>query len=189
MTKASLLSLSLALALAACQGDPSPAPVAQVAPKPKVPLQPKRGQSPEELTTGMVEAVTVGKTSLPLAIKFDLPQRPTVGQPLEVVVAVMPQAAASSATVQPSGGDGLQVAANVGAIDIQSLDPSQVYRLNIPVTPTAEGVHLLVLKVSVKQDDSVEVGSFAIPIIVATAGEGAGVAASAVPTSAAPSKH
>jgi hypothetical protein len=48
-----------------------------------------------------------------------------------------------------------------------------VYRLSIPLTPTADGVHLLGLSVSLKDDDSSEARSFSVPIIVAPGG-GAG---------------
>jgi len=118
----------------------------------------------------MVEAVTTGKSAAPVAVKFDLPQRPSVGKRFDIVIAVLPQIAASSAMVQVVGSEGLQLAPNFAPIEIPSLDPTQVYRLNIPVTPTADGVHLLGLSVSLKQDDSAEARSFSVPIIVAPGG-------------------
>lgn len=159
-----------ALLLAACHGESNQAPAVSVAPVARAPAAVKRGPTPEELTVGMVEAVSVGKSTAPVAVKFDLPQRPSVGKRFEVVIAVLPQSAASSATVQVVGSDGLQLAPNTAAIEIPSLDPTQVYRLSIPVTPTLEGVHLLGLSVSLKQDDFAETRSFSVPIIVAPGG-------------------
>jgi hypothetical protein len=169
MTTGRTLALVAAVLLAACHGEPKQAPAAAPAPAAVAPVV-KRGPTPEELTAGMVEAVTVGKSTAPVAVKFDLPQRPSVGKRFEIVIAVLPQIAASSAVVQVTGSDGLQLAPNVAPIELPALDPTQVYRLSIPVTPTADGVHLLGLSVSLKQDDFAESRSFSVPIIVAPGG-------------------
>ena len=163
------MALVAAVLLAACHGESKQAPAATPAPAAVAPVV-KRGPTPDELTAGMVEAVTIGKSTAPVAVKFDLPERPSVGKRFEIVIAVLPQIAAGSAMVQVSGSDGLQLAPNLAPIEIPSLDPGQVYRLSIPVTPTADGVHLLGLSVSLKEDDSAESRSFSVPIIVASAG-------------------
>jgi hypothetical protein len=165
----SKLTFVAVVLLAACHGEPKQAPAVTLAPAAVAPVA-KRGQSPEELTAGMVEAVTIGKSTAPVAVKFDLPKRPSVGTRFEIVIAVLPQIAANSAMVQVSGSEGLQLAPNFAPIEIPSLDPTQVYRLSIPVTPTADGVHLLSLSVSLKQDDLAESRSFSVPIIVAPGG-------------------
>jgi hypothetical protein len=170
MTTGAKLALVTAMLLAACHGEPNQAPAVAPAPAASAATVVKRGPTPEELTAGMVEAVTVGKSTAPIAIKFDLPQRPSVGKRFDVVIAVLPQISASSAIVQVSSSDGLQLAANLAPIEIPSLDPTQVYRLNIPVTPTADGVQLLGLSVSLKEDDTAESRAFSVPIIVAPAG-------------------
>ena len=66
---------------------------------------------PKESTAGMVEAAAQGKSQAPVALKFDLLQRPAVGQQLEVAVALLPQVDAGSGTIDVSGSDGLQLAA------------------------------------------------------------------------------
>ena len=158
-----------AVLLAGCNGESKQAPAVTTAPAAAAPVV-KRGPTPEELTAGMVEAVTIGKSTAPVAVKFDLPQRPSVGKRFEIVIAVLPQIAASSAMVQVSSSEGLQLAPNTTPIEIPSLDPAQVYRLNIPLTPTADGVHLLGLSVSLKEDDVTESRSFSVPIIVGPGG-------------------
>ncbi|HWS66418.1 MAG TPA: hypothetical protein VN325_26945 [Steroidobacteraceae bacterium] len=169
MTTGSKLKFVAVVLLAACHREPNQAPAVSVAPAAVAPVV-KRGPTPEELTAGMVEAVTVGKSTAPVAVKFELPKRPSVGTRFEIVIAVLPQIAANSAMVQVVGSEGLQLAPNFAPIEIPSLDPTQVYRLSIPVTPTADGVHLLGLSVSLKQDDSAEARSFSVPIIVAPGG-------------------
>ena len=97
-----------------------------------------------------------------------------MGQPLEIVIAIMPQIA-GSITLQVTGSDGLQLAPGVGALQIPSVEPTQAYRVTIATTPTADGVQLLGLNVSVTHDDTTETRSFAVPIIVAASGEAAAI--------------
>jgi len=132
----------------------------------------KRGPTPEELTAGMVEAVTMGKSTVPVAVKFDLPQRPTAGQPVEVTIAVMPQIEADPATVAITGSDSLVLEPGSGPIEIPAVEPTQVYRHTVKLTPTAEGVQLLDLTVTLKHDEIVETRQFAVPVIVAPADAG-----------------
>jgi hypothetical protein len=152
--------------LTACHGDSSQAPVANSAQHGHAPVAVKPGPTPGELTAGMVEAVTVGKSTVPVAVKFDVTARPMVGQPLDVVVAVMPQIAADSAGLQVTGSDGLQLASDDGPIEIPSVESSQVYRHDIKIIPTAEGVQLLSLSVSLKHDEITETRTFGVPLIV-----------------------
>ncbi|MDP9014175.1 MAG: hypothetical protein M3O41_16255 [Pseudomonadota bacterium] len=193
MTEGRILPL-LAVLLAACpgltgcHGDTDQAPAVRVAPQPRAPVAVKPGPTPEELTAGMVEAVTVGRSTVPVTVKFDLPQRPVVGQPLEVVLAVIPQTTAGSASLQVIGGDGLQLAPGMGPVEIPSIDPTQVYRARVMLTPTADGLQLLGLNISLKHDDTNEARSFSVPLIVATSAEAA-AAASANPATATTVKH
>jgi hypothetical protein len=168
MSKGRTLPWFAVVLLAACHSDSNPAPQAKVMPQAKAPAAVKLGPTPDQLTAGMVEAVTLGNSAVPVAVKFDLGSRPTVGRPLEIVIAIMPQIAAGSATLEVSGGDGLQLAPNVGVIEIPSIEPMQVYRVNLTMTPTVDGVQLLGLKVSLKRDDTTETRSFSVPVIVAS---------------------
>ncbi len=60
------------------------------APTPHIsaPVAVKKGPTAAELTAGMVEAASQGKSQWPVQLKFELQQRPTVGQPLEINVAL-----------------------------------------------------------------------------------------------------
>ncbi len=160
------------LLLAACHGESNETPVAHAAPQLNGAQSVKRGPSPEELTAGMVEAVTMGKSAVPVAVKFDLPQKPVAGQPVDITIAVMPQVEADPATVVVAGSDALVLAPDSGPIEIPAVEPSQVYRHNIKLTPTTEGVQLLDLSVTLKHDEIVETREFAVPLIVAAADAG-----------------
>lgn len=152
-------------AISACHGD-SGAPQ-QSAPTPHVrtAVPVKKGPTAAELTAGMVEAVSQGKSQLAVQLKFDLRQKPTVGQPLDVDIAVMPQIDAGAAQVQITGGDGLSVLQGANQIELPNVQADQVYRQSFKVTPSAEGVLLLGVTISLKHDDVTESRAFSIPVI------------------------
>jgi len=151
----------------ACHKDsgpsPQPTPTARVS---GAPVVAKKGPSSADLTAGMVEAASQGKSQLPVELKFDLKQRPTLGQALDIDIAVVPQIDGSPANIQVTGGDGLTLAPGGTQIDLPAVAAGQVYRQSVKVTPTADGVLLLGLTVSLKHDEMIESRGFSIPLIV-----------------------
>jgi hypothetical protein len=165
MNTARVLLLCTLLATGACHRD-SDAPVpAKPAPLVAAPVAVKKGPTAQQQTAGMVEAATQGRSQLPVLLKFELPQRPTVGQRLGIDIAVLPQIDAGGAEIEVTGGDGLTVGAAT-PIDLHALEAGQVYRQTVEVTPTTDGVLLLGLTVSVKHDDMTESRAFSVPLIV-----------------------
>ena len=165
--RAKVLLLCAAAAVAACSQDSdsaSPAKaVSQI--KPKAAVAPKAGATVAEQTAGMVEAASQGKSSVPVELKFDIAQRPKVGQPLDINLALIADVAASPATIQVTGTDDVSVAAGANQFDIAAEEPGEVYNQTVNVTPNAEGVLLLGVTVSFKHDDIVDQRAFSIPII------------------------
>jgi hypothetical protein len=115
---------------------------------------------------GMVEAASQGKSQLPVKLKFELQQKPMLGQPLDISIAVLPQIDANLTGVQAAAGGGLTVAADTSQADAQAVTAGQVYRQTVKVTPTADGVLLLNVTVSLKHDEITESRVFSIPLIV-----------------------
>jgi len=185
MSKGRTLALLCTVLLAACHGDSSDAPLTSATPQFKKAPVAKSGPTPEEQTVGMVEAATVGKSTVPVAVKFDLGSTPVLGQPLDIAVAIMPQISAESVSLQSTGSDGLRVTPDNAPIAFPSVEPIQVYRHTVNLVPSAEGVQLLGLSVALQHDDITETRTFAIPIIVASAS----TAPAAPPAAAAPAKH
>jgi len=154
------------VAASACHkdtGTPPPPP-----PKPHVstPVVAKKGPSAAELTAGMVEAASQGKSQLPVQLKFDLKQRPTPGQALDIDIALIPQIDGGAADIQVTGGDGLSVAPGTNQIGFPAVEAGQVYRQSVKVTPISDGVLLLGLTISLKHDEMTESRGFSIPLIV-----------------------
>ena len=160
-----VLVLYAAVVLSACNKDSGSTPVAAPQVTPKAPVPQKRGPTVAEQTVGMVEATVQGKSQAPVTLKFDLAQRPKVGHPLEIGLALIPQVDASPATIQVSGGDDVTVAAGANQFDIAAAQAGEVYRQSVSVTPTAEGVLLVGVSVSLKRDEVTDVKTFSIPII------------------------
>ena len=157
-----------ALVLAAgCQRESGDAQRPNPAVRKKAPVAAQRGPTAEELTAGMVEAATQGKSQTPVGLKFDLLTRPVQGEPLEIAVALLPGEPADPATVEVSGPESLQVPAADSKFEFASVEPAQVYRRSIRLTPTAEGVFLLTLTVNLKHDQLADTRVFSVPIIVA----------------------
>jgi hypothetical protein len=134
MTTGSKLALIAAVLLAGCHGEPKQAPAVTAAPAAVAPVV-KRGPTPEELTVGMVEAVTSGKSTAAVTVKFDLPQRPAVGKRFDVVIAVLPQTAARPALVPVLGSQGLH--ANFAPINFLPDFPGLPAAFRSPRPPTA----------------------------------------------------
>jgi len=167
MTGAHVLLLCAMLAVAACNRDSAstaaPKPVSHIKPKAAAPAAPPATAA--EQTAGMVEAAGQGKSSVPVELKFDIAQRPKVGQPLDIDLALIAQITASPATIQVSGADDVSVAPGTKQFDIASEEAGEVYRHTVNVTPNAEGVVLVSVTVLLKHDEVVDQRVFSIPII------------------------
>jgi hypothetical protein len=164
---AQVLLLSAAVTLSACHRDAGGAAAGNPAPqvKPKAPVTPKPGPTAAEQTANMVDASAQGKSQLPVQLKFELMQRPKVGQALEINFALIPQIDASPAIVKVNGGDGLTLGADAAEFDIPAATAGEVYRQTVNVTPAAEGVLILGVTVSLKHDEITDLKTFSVPLI------------------------
>ena len=167
MTKTARVLLACAVAvLSACHRDSDPEPQAAPAPRVTAPVAVRKGPSAAELTAGMVEAASQGKSQLPVDLKFDLSRRPAVGQAVDINIAVIPQIDANGANIQVVGGDGLTVAAGANQFDLPLVDSGQVYRESFKVSPAAVGVLVLNFTISLKHDEMTESRGISVPLIV-----------------------
>jgi len=162
-----LLLWAVVMAVAACNRDSDSAPPANAVShiKPRAPLAPRPAATAAQQTAGMVQAAGQGKSAVPVELKFELAQRPKVGQPLDINLALIAQIAASPATIQVTGADDLSVAPGANQFDIPSEEAGEVYRETVQVTPNAEGVLVLGVTVLLKHDENVDQRVFSIPII------------------------
>ena len=135
-------------------------------PQARAPVAAPHGPTPGDLTADMVEAASQGKSQAPVTLKFDLLQKPAVGQPLDIALALLPQIPASPATIAVTSSVGLELPPGARQIEIPAVEPGQVYRQSIKVTPTEEGVLFVSLSVGLKHDEMTDSRVFSVPIIV-----------------------
>jgi hypothetical protein len=161
------IALGAALLLAACQKDPGTATAPSSAPqfKPKQSTPAKKGPTVAELTAGMVEAAAQGKASAAVDLKFELTQRPKVGQILEINLALIPQIDADPATIQVTATEGLSLAPGAEQFVIPMVEGGEVYRHTLKVTPSADGLLLMGVTIVLKHDEIIDSRAFSIPII------------------------
>jgi hypothetical protein len=158
--------VSASLVLAACHRDQQQSSDGKPTSARKSPVAVKHGPTAAEQTAGMVEAAATGKSTMPVQLKFDLPQRPVVGQPLVVNIALISQIDADTAKVRLDDSSGLDVAAGGGDHVIGKIDPDFVYRQEIKLVPSADGVFFLNFTVTLRHDEIDDIRTFTVPIIV-----------------------
>lgn len=158
--------LVLTVPLGACQRQSSNTPQVPAAPTRTAPVAARQATATEQLT-GMVEAASQGKSQVPVMLKFDLLERPVVGQPVTLALAVLPQVPAGPVAVDVAGARGIDMVAGDQHFEFPTVDGQQAYLHRITVTPTIDGVQVLNLTVSLKHDEVTDTRSFAIPLIVA----------------------
>lgn len=157
--------------LAACHRDSGTTPAAKSTARVKAPAAPPPGPSAREQTATMVEAATVGKSQVPVSLRFEVQQQPVLGQPLEIGIALLPRIPAHPAIIEVTGSEAVQIGAGEHQIEFAEVEPEQVYRHSIKLTPTATGVFLVTLNVSLKHDQMADSRVFSIPIIVASSAQ------------------
>jgi hypothetical protein len=163
---AAAAAILAAVSLAGCGQDSSAPATSSTIPRFKAPPPAKKGPSVEELTAGMASAPTLGKSSLPLDMKFELAERPKIGRMLEINLAFVPQISGGPATFQIADSDGLDAAQGDSPFELPSLEPGEVYRHTLHLTPNTDGVLLVNVTLAVKHDEVSDSKGFSIPIIV-----------------------
>lgn len=163
---AATAAIFAAASLAGCGQDAHKPAASAAAPHIKAPAPAKKGPTVEELTAGMAAAPPLGKSVLPVEVKFELADRPKIGQILEINLALVPQVAGGSATVQVSAADGLDAAQTDNQFEIAEVEAGEVYRHTVRMIPTTDGVLLVNLTVSLKHDEVSDSQVYSVPVIV-----------------------
>jgi hypothetical protein len=114
----------------------------------------------------MAAAPTVGKNLSIVDVKFELAQRPQIGQVLEINLALIPKFDGGPATLQISSSPGLDAAQGDTPYEVPVVTAGEVYRHTLHMTPSSEGVLLATLTVSLKHDDLTDSEVFSVPVIV-----------------------
>jgi hypothetical protein len=132
----------------------------------------------------MVSAVPVNKPStVPLQVKFELRERPDIGQPLELDLAIVPMSAAvDRVSGKVEGEDGLELVDGAEIAPTEHPVEGAPIRHVVKVLPNREGIFTVRAVLTVDAGGSPSTESYLMPVIAdsdATATPGKPAAASA----------
>jgi hypothetical protein len=149
----------------------------------------------DELSRNMVSAVAANKPSaLPIQVKFELRDRPRVGQPVNLDLAIVPMSAAvDRVSGKVEGEEGLDVVdgAEIAATD-RPVEGAPI-RQAVKVLPKHEGILTVHAIVTVDSGGQTSSETYAIPLIAGDGstdlpGRAAGPATTAAIAAAAPAR-
>jgi hypothetical protein len=143
---------------AAVGGTPEPAQVEPAASAP-----PPADVADEK--SRMATAVTDGKTSAPVDMKYDLPSKPGVGLPFEVELVFDTRMAADALEVEISEAPGLVVVSEK-TIKFEPVEGGQSYTTKLLVKGDNAGLYYVGVVAKMSTSVQSESRAFAIPIVI-----------------------
>ncbi|HZF14470.1 MAG TPA: hypothetical protein VE046_00875 [Steroidobacteraceae bacterium] len=118
-------------------------------------------------TADMTRAVSAGKATAPVDLKFTVTSKPVLGAPVAIDLAVISLASAESMTLSVQGGDGIDVDSATSLESFQKSPPGSLHHHKLRVTPRAEGAfNVAVLVTMVVPGSGLQSRTFAIPLLV-----------------------
>jgi hypothetical protein len=152
----------LAIALTACSSEPEPdaAAVTSVS-------QPAKVARPEDPTARMARAVGTGKPGAAVEIKYEFLARPAVGKPVELELALIPNAGVNSLEIVITGMDGVTLAGDLTA-SFTDVKMGQPYKHKLSLLAEREGAFYLTVAATTQIGGASMGRTFSIPFIVGT---------------------
>jgi hypothetical protein len=158
------LSVAVAVLLVGCGSQSSSDAAKSAAAKPATR---KALNAADELSRNMVSAVAANKPSaVPLQVKFELRERPYVGQPVELTLAIVPMSASvDRVSGKVEGQEGLEVieGAQIAATD-RPVEGTPIRQL-VKVLPHQDGILTVHAVLTVEAAGQTSTEAYAIPLI------------------------
>jgi hypothetical protein len=141
--------------IAACGSDePTVAPVAAQ----------KKVETPIDPTAKMGRAVTVGKSTVPIEVKYEMASKPIVNEPVEIELALISSTGADSVGIALAGTPGLTVSADT-LPPVDNLKPSTPEHVKFTAMASEESVHYVTVTATLYTAGTSSPRTFAVPII------------------------
>jgi hypothetical protein len=161
-SKLSAIFVLSAALLAACSSEePTPTPVPR-APAANVQTQ---AAKPADPTAKMARAVTAGKASAPIELKYDVLVKPQPGEPIEIDLALIPGANADSIAVAVTATPGLEIVSAPNAT-FGPLKAGEVANHKITARAAKIDVVYITVTATVTAIGTTQARAFAIPLII-----------------------
>jgi glucose/arabinose dehydrogenase len=152
------------LALAACGANKQQTAAIQAAEKNAAAAK-QHPTTAADQTATMVQAPTSGKATAPMQLKFEITDRPVAGQTIDMDLALMVTAPAQSVTLHLADSAGI-VYADSKDRPLGAVVPDTVYRQDLKLSASAEGVYFVGITAIMSRDTLIETRNFSIPVIV-----------------------
>jgi hypothetical protein len=120
-------------------------------------------------TTDMIAGVTLGKPGPPVELKYELREAPQVGQPLDLDIAVVPDATVSRIYAKFQAGQGLELVEGGELASIDKPVPKTAIRHVVRLIPKTDGIYTVSATVAADLPNDSITRTYSIPVIV---GEG-----------------
>jgi hypothetical protein len=151
-------------ALVGCKRDAASDDAQAAATTAKV-VSAKTPESDAELKR-MVSGVSAAKDDSIIELKFELKDRPQLGQPLEVAIALLPKVTATTMRVTYSSADARALEARGEPAEYHDVQPGNVYRHELNVVANDNGVYYVNAVVLLDSDAGSISRTFSIPVVV-----------------------
>jgi hypothetical protein len=157
------LAVVLAAVLAACGsgGDATSAKPGGMTPAQNA----KKSAEAQRLSRDMVAAVSSGKSHGPVDLKFALSERPRVGQPLDIQLAVIPSIELERLLARFQASEGLELVNGAEVGPLQRLAAGVALSHTITVVPKSDGIFYITATVLADSATDSVSRSFSIPLI------------------------
>ena len=142
-------------------------------------------QAPVDPTAKMARAVNVGKSTVPIELKYEIASKPIVDQPIEIELAIVPKQGADSMTIGFAASGGLTLSAE-SAPSIDVVKSGQPHTVKLSAMTDKPEMFYVTVTATLYSAGSSSARTFAIPLIVSQPTPPA--AADAEKTPAAPKK-
>jgi hypothetical protein len=160
----SVLTLLVLVALAGCEREQAHQPSADTPPA-------GTANRPADSTADMVSAVSPA-TGAPVELKFSLGEKPQVGRPVDVEVAVLPVGDVDRIAASFQAGAGLALRSGEHMAAIENPESGAPINHRVTIVPEQDGIFFVSATVNVDTPTQSITRTFSIPIIA-----GAGVPA------------
>jgi hypothetical protein len=129
----------------------------------------KKGIDASQVRADMVAAVSASKAGPPVALKFALHQRPMVGEPVDIEIALIPVTALERLFVRFQPSTGLTLVKGGESPQYENPVTGQALEHTLTVMASNDGIFYVTAAVVADAEDSSLTRTFSIPVI---AGEG-----------------
>ena len=135
----------------------------------------------------MVSAVSSGKTPTDIELKFALRQRPTVGEPVDIDVAVVPVRELDQVYATFNATDGLEISSGGTMRQVEHPEPGVPIPHTVTIVAQRDGIFYVSATVLADSTTNSVTHSFSIPVIAGAGITSSGAAgAAAAPSTALP---